>query len=120
MQKSSKFLGKSSDDLEKKREKNHQKKFSYQNLLMWNDNAWKYGTVQLTAMVHQFKCDNDKCKKTIVSILSEYKGDEYYGRCDYCGSGRLKWIRNTNLLELLKKHKIITMQRLYREGDNET
>ena len=64
--------------------------------------------------------DNDKCKKTIVSILSEYKCDEYYGRCDYCGSGRLKWIRNTNLLELLKKHKIITMQRLYREGDNET
>ena len=56
----------------------------------------------------------------IVSILSEYKGDEYYGRCDNCGSGRLKWIRNTNLLELLKKHKIITMQRLYREGDNET
>ena len=84
------------------------------------DNTLKYGSVRLTAMIHHFKCDNSKCAKTMISILSDYSGDEYLGRCDYCGSGRFKWIRNTNLLELLRDRKIISHNRIYKEGENET
>ena len=32
---------------------------------------------------------------------------EYFGRCEYCKSGRLKWIKNVDLLEVLKDNKII-------------
>ena len=68
----------------------------------------KYGQVlNLSAMTYTFKCDNEKCKKQIICILSKYRGDEYFGRCSYCHSGRLKWIQNINLHSVLRDHLII-------------
>ena len=67
----------------------------------------KYGQVDLSAMTYTFKCDNKKCEKSLICILSKYNDDEYFGRCNYCGSGRLKWIKNINLFGILKEHKII-------------
>ena len=67
----------------------------------------KYGQVTLTAMVYTFKCDNKKCGKSLICLLSKYNGDEYFERCNYCGSGRLKWIENMNLHGILRDHKII-------------
>ena len=67
----------------------------------------KYGTVKLSAMTYTFKCDNKKCNKTIICILSKYNDEDYFGRCNYCHSGRLKWIKNINLQEVLREHKII-------------
>ena len=67
----------------------------------------KYGQIKLSSMTYTFRCDNKKCEKTIISILSKYDGSEYYGRCNYCHSGRLKWIENINLFEVLREHKII-------------
>ena len=66
-----------------------------------------YGQLKLSVMTYTFRCDNKKCEKTIISILSKYDGSEYYGRCEYCKSGRLKWIENINLFEVLREHKII-------------
>ena len=66
-----------------------------------------YGTVQLSSMTYTFKCDNEKCKKTIICLLSKYNDEDYFGRCNYCHSGRLKWIKNINLQEVLKEHKIL-------------
>ena len=39
--------------------------------------------------------------------MSKYDNSEYFGRCNYCHSGRLKWIKNINLQEVLREHKII-------------
>ena len=66
-----------------------------------------YGQLKLSVMTYTFRCDNKKCEKTIISILSKYDGSEYYGRCNYCHSGRLKWIENINLFGVLIEHKII-------------
>jgi hypothetical protein len=66
-----------------------------------------YGQLKLSAMTYTFKCDNEKCKKSIICILTKYEKSEYYGRCEYCKSGRLKWIENINLFEVLREHKII-------------
>ena len=66
-----------------------------------------YGQLKLSVMTYTFKCDNENCKKSIICILTKYEGSEYYGRCEYCKSGRLKWIENINLFEVLREHKII-------------
>lgn len=71
----------------------------------------KYGQVTLSAMTYTFKCDNKKCEKSIICILSKYNEDDYFGRCNYCQSGRLKWIKNINLQEVLREHKIIHNKR---------
>ena len=67
----------------------------------------KYGTVKLSAMTYTFRCDNEKCKKTLICILTKYDNNDYFGRCEYCHSGRLKWIKNINLFGILKENKII-------------
>jgi hypothetical protein len=59
-------------------------------------------------MTYTFKCDNKECKKTLICILSKYDENEYFGRCEYCKSGRLKWIKNIDLFGVLAKKKIIT------------
>ena len=71
----------------------------------------KFGSLKLSAMTYTFKCDNKKCEKTIICILSKYNDDDYFGRCNYCQSGRLKWIKNIDLLGVLEEHKIIHKNR---------
>ena len=67
-----------------------------------NDYTWKIGEIKLSAMTYTFKCDNEKCKKKIICLMSKYDDREYFGRCSYCNSGRLKWIQNIDLLSVLK------------------
>ena len=67
----------------------------------------KFGKIKLSRMTYTFKCDNKKCKKTIICILSKYDEQEYFGRCNYCQSGRLKWIQNINLKGILHDANII-------------
>ena len=71
------------------------------------DNIWKIGEVKLSAMTYTFRCDNEKCKKSIICLMSKYNQDEYFGRCEYCKSGRMKWIKNICLKGVLKDHNII-------------
>ena len=71
------------------------------------DNTWKYGSLKLSAMTYTFKCDNTKCEKTIICLMSKYDGQEYFGRCNYCHSGRLKWIEHVDLYGVLTEHKIL-------------
>ena len=77
-------------------------------------NTWKYGSLKLSAMTYTFKCDNEKCKKSIICLMSKYDGQEYFGRCEYCKSGRLKWIQNIDLCGVLKEHKIIYTRNKYK------
>ncbi len=70
----------------------------------------KFAHAKLTAMTYTFKCDNKKCNKTLICILSKYN-QEYFGRCEYCHSGRLKWIKNVDLLSTLRDEKIISKTR---------
>ena len=67
----------------------------------------EFAKAKLTAMTYTFKCDNEKCKKTLICIMSKYNDSEYFGRCNYCQSGRLKWIKNIDLLGVLEEQKII-------------
>ena len=46
-------------------------------------------------------------KKSIICIFTNYDQQEYFGRCEYCKSGRLKWIKNIDLFGVLKENKII-------------
>ena len=71
----------------------------------------KYGSLKLSSMTYTFKCDNEKCKKTLICILSKYDDNEYFGRCNYCHSGRLKWIKNIDLMGVLEEQKIIYKNR---------
>ena len=71
------------------------------------NNTWKIGEIKLSAMTYTFKCDNKKCEKSIICLMSKYDGQEYFGRCNYCQSGRLKWIKNINLQGVLRDFKII-------------
>ena len=71
----------------------------------------KYGSLNLSAMTYTFKCDNEKCEKTIICILSKYDESEYFGRCNYCNSGRLKWIQNINVISMLREQEIIHKHR---------
>ena len=71
------------------------------------DNTLKYGSLKLSAMTYTFECDNAKCKKSIICLMSKYDGQEYFGRCNYCHSGRLKWIQNVDLFGVLTESKIL-------------
>ena len=71
------------------------------------ENTWKYGSMKLLQMTYTFRCDNEKCKKSIICLMSKYDGQDYFGRCNYCQSGRLKWIKNIDLMGVLKEHNII-------------
>ena len=75
------------------------------------NNTWKYGNLKLSQMTYTFKCDNEKCKKSIICLLSKYDNNEYFGKCNYCGEGRLKWIENINLMGVLREHMIIQTKR---------
>ena len=68
----------------------------------------KFGNLTLSSMTYTFKCDNKQCKKTLVCILSKYDKNDYFGRCEYCKSGRLKWCKNIDLFRILSEKKIIT------------
>ena len=70
-------------------------------------NTWKYGSIKLSSMTYTFECDNKQCKKRIICLLSKYNEDEYFGRCNYCQSGRLKWIQNIDLKGILNDANII-------------
>lgn len=74
----------------------------------------KYGSLKLSSMTYTFKCDNENCKKTLVCILSKYDENEYFGRCEYCKSGRLKWIKNINFHGLLHEKGIIKRNKRYK------
>jgi len=67
------------------------------------NNTWKYGSLKLSAMTYTFECDNKLCKKKIVCLMSKYDESEYFGRCNYCSSGRLKQIKNIDLKSVLQK-----------------
>ena len=71
----------------------------------------KFAQVKLIAMTYTFKCNNEKCKKTLISIMTKYDGSKYFGRCEYCKSGRLEWIKNVDLLSTLRDEKIISKLR---------
>jgi hypothetical protein len=71
----------------------------------------KFAQAKLTAMTYTFKCDNEKCKKILISIMTKYDGSKYFGRCEYCKSGRLEWIKNIDLLGTLRDEKIISKLR---------
>ena len=51
-------------------------------------------SLKLSAMTYTSRCDNKKCNKSIVCLMSKYDESEYFARCEYCKSGRLKWIQN--------------------------
>ena len=76
-------------------------------MVVMKDNTWKYGNVKLSSMTYTFKCDNEKCKKSIICLMSKYDNSEYFGNCNYCSTGRLKWIKNIDLLGVLKHHNIV-------------
>jgi hypothetical protein len=71
------------------------------------DNTWKIGSIKLSAMTYTFRCDNQKCKKRIICLLSKYDEREYFGQCKYCHIGQLKWIENIDLHSVLREHMII-------------
>ena len=71
----------------------------------------KFGNLKLSAMTYTFKCDNNKCEKTLICIMSKYDDSEYFGRCNYCQSGRLKWIKNIDLLGVLEEKNMIHKKR---------
>ena len=71
------------------------------------DNTWKIGSIKLTAMTYTFKCENEKCKKSIICLMSKYDNSEYFGNCNYCSTGRLKWIKNIDLFGVLRESQII-------------
>ena len=72
-----------------------------------DNNTLKYGSLKLSAMTYTFKCDNEKCGKSIICLLSKYDESEYFGKCNYCSTGRLKWIKNIDLFGVLRESKII-------------
>ena len=76
------------------------------------NNTWKYGSIKLSSMTYTFKCDNEKCKKSIICLMSKYDGSEYFGKCNYCGNGRMKWIENIDLQNVLRENMIIQTKRV--------
>ena len=76
------------------------------------NNTWKYGNLKLSQMTYTFKCDNEKCKKSIICLMSKYDGSEYFGKCNYCGNGRMKWIENIDLQNVLRENMIIQTKRV--------
>ena len=51
-------------------------------------------SLKLSAMTYTFGCDNKKCNKSIVCLMSKYYESESFARCKYCKSGSLKLIQN--------------------------
>ena len=39
--------------------------------------------------------------------MSKYDDNEYFGKCQYCKSGRLKWVQNVDLKKILNDANII-------------
>ena len=76
------------------------------------NNTWKFGQMKLSTMTYTFKCDNEKCERSIICLMSKYDNNEYFGKCNYCGTGRLKWIENIDLQSVLREHKIIQTKRV--------
>ena len=76
------------------------------------NNTWKFGQMKLSTMTYTFKCDNEKCERSIICLMSKYDNNEYFGKCNYCGTGRLKWIENIDLMGVLKEHMIIQTKRV--------
>ena len=76
------------------------------------NNTWKFGQMKLSTMTYTFKCDNEKCERSIICLMSKYDNNEYFGKCNYCGTGRLKWIENIDLMGVLKEHMIIQPKRV--------
>ena len=70
-------------------------------------NTWKYGSMKLSRMTYTFECDNEMCKRRIICLLSKYDDNEYFGKCSYCGVGKLKWIKNISLRGILHDANII-------------
>ena len=79
----------------------------------------KYSQINLSLMTYTFKCDNKKCEKIIISILSKYDGSEYYGRCKYCNSGRLKLVKNIDLFGVLTEQKILYKKERKEQNNND-
>ena len=71
----------------------------------------EFAKAKLTVMTYTFRCDNKKCNKTLICLMSKYDDNEYFGRCNYCQSGRLKWIKNIDLMGVLEEQKIIHKNR---------
>jgi hypothetical protein len=71
------------------------------------NNTWKFGQLKLSQMTYTFECDNKECSKKIICLLSKYDGNDYFGKCEYCKSGRMKWRKNIDLFGVLKESKII-------------
>ena len=71
------------------------------------NNTWKYGSMKLSRMTYTFECNNEKCGKSIICLLSKYDKSEDFGKCKYCHTGQLKWIENIDLMSVLKEHMII-------------
>ena len=86
----------------------------------------KYSHINLSLMTYTFKCDNKKCEKIIISILSKlvhsnvgYDGTKYYGRCKYCNSGRLKLVKNIDLCGVLVEQKILYKKERKEQNNND-
>lgn len=81
----------------------------------------KYSHINLSLMTYTFKCDNKKCEKIIISILSKLVPAEtkYYGRCKYCNSGRLKLVKNIDLLGVLTEQKILYKKERKEQNNND-
>ena len=79
----------------------------------------KYSQINLSLMTYTFKCDNKKCEKIIISILSKYDGTKYYGRCKYCNSGRLKLVKNIDLFGVLTEQKILYKKERKEQNNND-
>ena len=75
-------------------------------------NIWKFGSLKLSAMTYTFECNNKECKKRIICLMSKYDNSEYFGNCNYCSTGRLKWIENINLQSVLREHNIIQTKKV--------
>jgi hypothetical protein len=83
----------------------------------------KYSHINLSLMTYTFKCDNKKCEKTIISILSKLVSaaaeTRYYGRCKYCNSGRLKLVKNIDLFGVLTEQKILYKKERKEQNNND-
>jgi len=58
-------------------------------------------SLKLSAMTYTFRCDNKKCNKSIVWLMSKYHESGSFARCKYCKSGTLKLIQNIDSSLLL-------------------
>ena len=50
-------------------------------MVVMKDNTWKYGNVKLSSMTYTFKCDNEKCKKSIISNAPHQENEPLNSEC---------------------------------------